>query len=115
MVEKFMSKGERADLFAKLRKDVKIYLTKYLKKEEYYEKRRINEAEDENIILSKLNSGERMQLEALISSMAKPDRWTEYGMHKHNLSLICGWHAGMNCNQEQFNMAMEYLVDYHKL
>jgi hypothetical protein len=115
MDEEFMSREERAELFSDLRRDIKIYFTKKLQPENYYIKRRINEAEDESIIRAKINSGVKIPRIVQIVSMASPDRWHEYEVHKNNLSKICGWDAGKNYDQEQYDKAMTYLIDYIKL
>ena len=114
-MEEEMSKEERAELFSDFRKDIQLYFTKNLKYEDYYIKRRINEAEDENIIKAKANSGEKVKLEALISSLAAPDRWQEYEKHKKEISKLCGWDAGRNYDQNQYDKAVAYLIEYLKL
>ena len=110
-----MSKEERAELFSDLRKDIQMYFTKNLKPEEHYIKRRINEAEDENIIKAKANSGINIPRTVQTSSMAKPDRWVEYEKHKQEISKLCGWDAGKNYDQRQFDLAQAYLIEYLKL
>ena len=92
-----------------------ISFIKNLKPEEHYIKRRINEAEDENIIKAKVNSGINVPRAVRKASMASPDRWQEYEKHKKEISKLCGWDAGRNYDQRQYDKAAAYLLEYLKL